>query len=45
MTELKKEVARQWIREHPDSDAYRTTCRIPIEKRHPSMQDLPFTPE
>jgi hypothetical protein len=41
MSEIKKEVIREWIREHPDSDAYRAICRLRREQRHPSMRDLP----
>ncbi|MGH2879596.1 MAG: hypothetical protein ACRDK4_08335 [Solirubrobacteraceae bacterium] len=42
MSEFKKEVIRHWIREHPESDAYRAICQLPREQRHPLMRDLPY---
>lgn len=42
MTELQKELARRWIREHPESEQYRGVCAIPPEQRHESMRNLPY---
>jgi hypothetical protein len=44
MSEQQKEDARAWIRRHPESDAYKSICAVPPERRHESMRDLPYAP-
>jgi hypothetical protein len=44
MTVEMVERMRRRVREQPGSRAWRMMCALPLEKRHPSMRDLPYLP-
>jgi hypothetical protein len=41
MSEQQKELAREYIRKHPEHPSYEAICHIPPMERHPSMRCLP----
>jgi hypothetical protein len=44
VSEERMEECRRYIRRHPESEAYREFCKLPLDERHPSMRDLPYVP-